>query len=70
MTGQRLAQAALFRMFVPAQHAGARYVLSVYTGSWALAQADVIDGKRARTNKATFNTVVARYMSSELRNRS
>lgn len=40
--------------------------MSVCTGSWALAQAGVLDGRRATTNKATFNEVVVRYTKSPL----
>ena len=40
--------------FVKKQAAKATYILSVCTGSWVLADAGVLDGKRATTNKASF----------------
>ncbi|KAF8598688.1 class I glutamine amidotransferase-like protein [Ceratobasidium sp. AG-I] len=40
--------------FVKQQAAKASYILSVCTGSWVLADAGVLDGKRATTNKASF----------------
>ncbi|KAG8719157.1 hypothetical protein FRC08_003509, partial [Ceratobasidium sp. 394] len=41
------------------QAAGATFILSVCTGSWVLADAGVLDGKRATTNKAAFKDCVA-----------
>ncbi|KAG8740567.1 hypothetical protein FRC10_004143 [Ceratobasidium sp. 414] len=46
------------REFVKKQAPGATYVLSVCTGSWVLADAGVLDGKRATTNKAAFKDCV------------
>ncbi|KAH8073011.1 class I glutamine amidotransferase-like protein [Cristinia sonorae] len=43
--------------FIRRQAPGAKYVLSVCTGSWILAQAGVLHGKRATTNKADFKTI-------------
>ncbi|KIP04522.1 hypothetical protein PHLGIDRAFT_120629 [Phlebiopsis gigantea 11061_1 CR5-6] len=40
--------------FIKAQAPGAKYVLSVCTGSELLARAGVLAGKRATTNKASF----------------
>ncbi|QRV96709.1 hypothetical protein RhiJN_24727 [Ceratobasidium sp. AG-Ba] len=45
--------------FVKKQAPGATYVLSVCTGSWILADAGILDGKRATTNKAAFKDCVA-----------
>lgn len=44
--------------FVKKQAANATYILSVCTGSWVLADAGVLDGKRATTNKAAFKSCV------------
>ncbi|KAF8715258.1 Class I glutamine amidotransferase-like protein, partial [Rhizoctonia solani] len=43
--------------FLEAQVPGARYVLSVCTGSWVLATLGFLDGKRATTNKFLFNEI-------------
>ncbi|EJD03101.1 class I glutamine amidotransferase-like protein [Fomitiporia mediterranea MF3/22] len=43
--------------FLKHQIPGARYVLSVCTGSWILAGTGVLDGKRATTNKFSFKSV-------------
>ncbi|TCD62795.1 hypothetical protein EIP91_006388 [Steccherinum ochraceum] len=45
--------------FVAHQAPGADYVLSVCTGAWVLAQAGVLGGKRATTNKAVFKVAKA-----------
>jgi len=46
-----------FLEFVKRQVPGATYVLSVCTGSWVLAQAGLLSGKRATTNKSTFSEI-------------
>ncbi|CCO33022.1 hypothetical protein BN14_07090 [Rhizoctonia solani AG-1 IB] len=43
--------------FVEGQAPGARYVLSVCTGSWILAALGLLDGRRATTNKLLFNEI-------------
>ena len=50
--------------FIQAQFGGARYVLSVCTGAWAMAQSGTIDGRRATTNKAAFKQIVVRFPNS------
>jgi putative intracellular protease/amidase len=46
--------------FVEGQAPGARYVLSVCTGSWILAALGLLDGRRATTNKLLFNEIKVR----------
>ncbi|KAG9103404.1 hypothetical protein FRC06_011044 [Ceratobasidium sp. 370] len=43
---------------------GLQYLLSVCTGSWVLAQAGVLEGKNATTNKAAYKQVVAETSSN------
>ncbi|KAH7101528.1 class I glutamine amidotransferase-like protein [Auriculariales sp. MPI-PUGE-AT-0066] len=43
--------------FVAAQFHCTKYFLSVCTGAWVVAQAGVLEGRRATTNKAAFRTV-------------
>jgi transcriptional regulator GlxA family with amidase domain len=43
--------------FVRKQTPGLQYLLSVCTGSWVLAQAGVLEGKNATTNKAAYKQV-------------
>ncbi|KAH7101514.1 class I glutamine amidotransferase-like protein [Auriculariales sp. MPI-PUGE-AT-0066] len=45
--------------FVAAQFHCTKYFLSVCTGAWVVAQAGVLEGRRATTNKAVFRTVKA-----------
>ncbi|KAG8721477.1 hypothetical protein FRC09_007844 [Ceratobasidium sp. 395] len=45
--------------FIRTQTPGLQYLLSVCTGSWVLAQAGVLEGKNATTNKAAYKQVVA-----------
>ena len=43
--------------FIVRQTPGAKYVFSVCTGSEVLAQAGILEGKRATTNKSSFNRI-------------
>lgn len=43
--------------FIRCQAQSAKYVLSVCTGSWLLADAGILDGKRATSNKLSFKRV-------------
>lgn len=57
--------------FVKQQAPGARYILSVCTGSWILAGTGLLDGKRATTNKSYFNRVkVCLMLGSSYRDNS
>ena len=44
--------------FIKLQAPGAQYILSVCTGSWILAQAGVLGGKKATSNKSVFKDVL------------
>ena len=46
--------------FVKRQAPGAKYILTVCTGSWILAGTGLLNGKKATTNKAFFKRVVVR----------
>jgi len=45
--------------FLKKQAPGAKYILTVCTGSWILAGTGLLDGKKATTNKAYFKKIVA-----------
>ena len=49
--------------FLKKQIPGARFVLSVCTGSWILAGTGFLDGKKATTNKASFKACKVRQLS-------
>lgn len=51
--------------FVRKQAPQAKYVLSVCTGSWILADAGVLDGKRATSNKAAFRDLVVSHFRAD-----
>lgn len=46
--------------FLKKQTPGARYILTVCTGSWILAGTGWLNGKKATTNKAFFKRIVVR----------
>ena len=46
--------------FLKEQAPGAKYIMSVCTGSFSLGQAGLLDGKKATTNKATYKLCVVR----------
>ena len=50
--------------FLKKQVPGAKFVLSTCTGSWALAQAGVLNGKQATSNKALFEEIKVRSLLS------
>ncbi|KAI0072434.1 class I glutamine amidotransferase-like protein [Panus rudis PR-1116 ss-1] len=53
-----LVQPSLIK-FLQRQEPGAKYFLSVCTGSWVYAQAGLLEGKRATTNKSLFKIIQA-----------
>jgi transcriptional regulator GlxA family with amidase domain len=44
--------------FIKEQAPGAKYILSVCTGSWFLAKAGVLNGRKATTNKSALKQVM------------
>lgn len=44
--------------FIKLQAPGAKYILSACTGSWILAQAGVLDGKKATSNKSALRELM------------
>lgn len=48
------------KAFIKAQVPGAKYVLTVCTGSSILGYLGLLSGKRATTNKAFFKSIVVR----------
>ncbi|KAL0065640.1 Multidrug resistance protein [Marasmius tenuissimus] len=49
------------REFLKKKGPETKYALSVCTGSWQLAYIGLLEGKRATTNKASYNSVVVGY---------
>jgi len=49
--------------FIQKQAPSAKYILTVCTGSWILANTGLLNGKNATTNKASFNTIKANTSS-------
>jgi putative intracellular protease/amidase len=45
--------------FVKRQAPGAKYILSVCTGSWILAGIGLLDGKKATSNKSVLKALMA-----------
>ncbi|KAF4583596.1 hypothetical protein EYR38_002351 [Pleurotus pulmonarius] len=52
--------------FLKRQAPGATHILSVCTGSWILAGAGLLRGKKATTNKSVFKTVVENTREHEI----
>ena len=48
--------------FIKHQAPGAKYILSVCTGSWVLAGTGLLDGRKATTNKAAFRSCKVVYL--------
>jgi transcriptional regulator GlxA family with amidase domain len=46
--------------FIRNQEPGAKYILTVCSGSAILAQTGILDGKKATTHKMSFNKIKAR----------
>jgi transcriptional regulator GlxA family with amidase domain len=52
--------------FIRRQARSAKYILSVCTGSWLLADAGVLDGKRVTSNKFAFRSVKVSFPTDRL----
>jgi putative intracellular protease/amidase len=46
--------------FLKQQAPGAKYILTVCSGSWVLADTGLLNGKKATTNKAFYNRIVVK----------
>lgn len=51
--------------FIKTQAPKAKYILSVCTGAWIIANAGLLDGKNATTNKAAFTSCKVRFDINE-----
>ena len=49
--------------FLKQQAPGAKYILTVCAGSWVFAGTGLLNGKKATTNKAFFQSIVVRSLT-------